>query len=58
MTHHKHFFDTFQSVFMDDNGMVEVVGKNFTLMKTHVKGCVRSIRVHEVFYMPKLHANL
>src|SRR5450631_1333284 len=63
MTPHKHFFDTYEpvtgrKVFMGDNGMVEAVGKGSLLVETRVKGRVRSIRMHDVLHVPKMHSNL
>ena len=63
MTPHKHFFDNYEpvsgrKVFMGDNDMVEAVGKGSILVETRVKGRVRSIRMHDVLYVPKMHSNL
>ena len=63
MTPYKHFFDTYELVsgckmFMGDNGMVEVVGKDSILVETRVKGCTWNIRMYDVFHMPKMHSNL
>ena len=63
MTPHKYFFDTYEpvtgrKVFMGDNGMVEAIGKGSILVETRVKGRVRSIRMHDVLHVPKMHSNL
>ena len=63
MTPHKHFFYSYKPVlgcklFMSDNNMVEAVGKGFKQVETHVKGCARSITMHDVFHVPKMHSNL
>ena len=38
--------------------MVEAVGKSSILVETRVKGLVRSIRMHDVLHVPKMHSNL
>ena len=60
MTLHKYFFDTYEpvsgcKVFMDDNGIVEAVDKGPILVETCVEGCMWSIRIHNMFHVPKMH---
>ena len=43
---------------MDDNGIVEAIGKDSILIEKHVKGCVQSIRISDVVYVSNLHSNL
>ena len=57
------FFYTYKpvsscKVFMDDNSLVEVVGKASILVKICMKGRMRSIRMHNVLHVPKMHSNL
>ena len=63
MTLHKHFFDSYQLVlgrkmFMSDNGMVKDISKGSILVETRVKDRVRSITIHDVLHVPKMHSNL
>ena len=63
MIPHRHLFDTYEpisvrNVFLGDISMVEAVGIGSTLMETCVKDCMQSIKIHDILYMPNLHANL
>ena len=62
-TPHMQIFDTNKpssgrKMFMDDNGMVEAVGKGSVLVKTRVDGRARSIQIYDVLHIPNLHSNL
>ena len=63
MTSHKQAFDSYdsishQKVYLDDNRVMEAIGKGSMLVETCVDNKVKRIRIHDVLYVPKLHTSL